>query len=703
MSLTLLALAAMAQEPDPRLWLEAVDSDEALDWVRARNEESVSTFADDELRALEADLLAIYDSDDKIPYVSKRGDRYYNFWTDAEHQRGLWRTTTLESYATDEPEWDILLDVDQLNEDEGENWVFKGSTCLPPDYDRCLLRLSRGGADAVVVREFDVPSKSFVEGGFELPEAKQRVSWIDRDTLFVASDFGEGTLTESGYPRIVKVWQRGTPLEEAELVYEGQTEDISVGGYTDHTPGYERQFVYRSPTFFTNQVWERRKGKLLRIDKPDDVNAEVHKDHIVFELRKDWEHDGVTYKSGSLLASNYKKWMKGKGELTVLFEPTESRSLSSFGFTDNHLYLNLLDDVKSVIEVHTPSSTGWAKRPLQGVPELGKVSVSAVDATDSDDVWLTVTDYLTPTSLLMGEITGSEHRELKTSPAWFDAEGLVVSQHFATSKDGTKIPYFEVGPADREGPVPTLQYGYGGFEVSLLPGYSGTIGRAWLEKGGVYVVANIRGGGEYGPRWHQAALKEKRHKAYEDFAAVANDLVERGVTTHELLGTRGGSNGGLLMGNMYTLYPELFGAVVCAVPLLDMKRYTKLLAGASWAGEYGDPDDDEQWAYIKTFSPYHNIRPEADYPPILFTTSTRDDRVHPGHARKMAHALLEAGKRVDYYENIEGGHGGAADNKQAAFMSALAYHWMWQQLTAEPEATDAEEGSEEPAPAGDED
>jgi prolyl oligopeptidase len=701
MSLTLFALAAMAQDPDPRLWLEAVDSDEALDWVRARNAETTEAWGSDELRELEKTLLEIYDSDDKIPYVSKRGDRYFNFWTDAEHQRGLWRTTTLDSYRTESPEWDVLLDVDALNEEEGENWVYKGSTCLPPAYERCLLRLSRGGADAVVVREFDIPSKSFVEGGFVLPEAKQSVSWIDRDTLFVASDFGEGTLTESGYPRQVKLWRRGTPLQSAELVYEGEASDISVGAYADHTPGFERQFVYRSPTFFTNQVWERRKGKLLPIAKPDDVNVEVHRDIVVFELRKDWEHDGVTYEAGSLLASSYKKWMKGKGELTVIFEPTESRSLSSFGFTDQHLYLNLLDDVKSVVEIYTPGKDGFTMRPLEGVPAFGKVSVSAVDADESDLVWMTVTDYLTPTSLLMGEITGSEHEQLKTSPSWFDAEGLTVSQHFATSDDGTRIPYFQVGPAELpEGGAPTLLYGYGGFEVSLLPGYSGTIGKAWLEKGGVYVVANIRGGGEYGPRWHQAALKENRHKAYEDFAAVARDLVERGVTTHDLLGTRGGSNGGLLMGNMYTQYPELFGAVVCAVPLLDMKRYTKLLAGASWAGEYGDPDDPEQWSFIQTFSPYHNIRPDADYPPILFTTSTRDDRVHPGHARKMAHALLEAGKQVDYYENIEGGHGGAADNKQAAFMSALAYSWLWDQLTA-PDQDEVAQG-DEGEPEGDE-
>ncbi len=691
MSPLLFAMTALAQDPDPRLWLEDVDSEEALTWVKERNAELVDTLgAEPELKALQARLLDIYNASDKIPYVRKRGDLYFNFWTDADHQRGVWRTTSLDSYGTDEPTWDVLLDVDALNEAEGENWVYKGVSCLPPDHRRCLVSLSRGGADATVVREFDTVDKQFVAGGFELPENKQRVAWVDEDTIFVATDFGEG-MTDSGYPRQVKLWKRGSDLDEAELVYEGEQDDISVGGYVDHTPGYERQFIYRGPTFFTNQMWERRKGRLRPIDKPDDVSVDIHRDHIVFELRKDWTHDGTSYKAGSLLASDYKKWMKGKGELIELFVPSDTTSLRSFGFTKNALYLNVLDDVKSRIVVLWPDE-GWRREPLKGVPDFGDLDVSAVDAWESDDVWITVADYLTPTSLWLGRLGNAEHRKLKVTPSYFDADGLVVSQHFATSEDGTRVPYFQVGPEEPpEGGAPTLLYGYGGFEVSLLPSYSGTVGAAWLEKGGVYVVANIRGGGEYGPRWHQAALKEKRHKAYEDFAAVARDLVERGVTTKEQLGIRGGSNGGLLMGNMYTQYPELFGAVVCAVPLLDMKRYTKLLAGASWAGEYGDPDDPEEWAFIKTFSPYHNIVADQDYPPILFTTSTRDDRVHPGHARKMAQALLEVGKDVTYYENIEGGHGGSADNTQAAFMGALAYHYLWTRLTAEDEVVEDDE------------
>jgi len=692
MSPLLIAMTALAQDPDPRLWLEDVDGEESLGWVKERNAETVAELGEDpELKALQERLLDIYNATDKIPYVRKRGDRYFNFWTDADHQRGLWRTTDLESYATDSPQWDVLLDLDALNEKEGENWVYKGVTCLPPEHRLCLLSLSRGGADATVVREFDIVEKRFVDGGFELPENKQRVGWIDADTLFVATDFGNG-MTDSGYPREVRIWKRGTELSEAELVYEGEQADISVGAFADLMPGWERQFVYRGITFYTNEMWELKKGKLHKIEKPDDVNVDIHKDHIVFELRKDWAHEGTTYKAGSLLASSYKKWMKGKGELVELFVPSETTSLQSYGFTKNALYINVLDDVKAKVEVLWPDED-WRREPLKGVPEFGDLDVSAVDAWASDDVWVTVTDYLTPTSLWLGTLGASEHRQLKETPSYFDAEGLSVSQHFATSEDGTRVPYFQVAPEDLpDGGAPTLLYGYGGFEVSLLPGYSGTVGSAWLEKGGVYVVANIRGGGEYGPRWHQAALKENRNKAYEDFAAVARDLVERGVTTREQLGARGGSNGGLLMGNMYTQYPELFGAIHCAVPLLDMKRYTKLLAGASWAGEYGDPDDPEQWAFIEGFSPYHNIVPDKDYPPILFTTSTRDDRVHPGHARKMAHALIEAGKDVTYYENIEGGHGGAADNTQAAFMGALAYHYLWERLTTtDEEAVDAED------------
>lgn len=682
--LLLFGLLMSASAADPHLWLEDVDGTEALDWVRTQNAESVQVLgADGAFDQLRSRILSILDSDERIAQLQKRGPHWDNFWRDAKNPRGLWRTTTLESYRSGQPEWDVLLDLDVLAEREGENWVWAGVQTLPPDHRRSLVELSRGGADATVVREFDRETRSFVEGGFSLPEAKVQISWIDADRVFVSTDFGEGSLTDSGYPRIVKIWTRGTPLEQAETVYEAQQTDVAVSAWRDHTPGFERDFVHRMIAFYNDELFERTaSGELLRVEKPQDANASVHRDILLLELRSPWTLNGQTHPAGALLAAPYSRWMAGDRSVEVLFSPTERTSLSGYVFTRNHLVLQILEDVRTRIEVLTPSPEGWSRRPLPVASELDQVHIWAVDAYESDAYWMTVTGYLTPSSLHLGEIDGGPPEKLASLPAFFDATGLRVSQHMATSADGTKVPYFQVSRADLplNGEHPTLLYGYGGFEVSMLPWYSAGVGAGWLEKGGVYVVANIRGGGEYGPRWHQAALRDRRHRAYEDFVAVADDLVRRGVTRRERLGIQGGSNGGLLMGNMYTLYPDRFGAVVCQVPLLDMKRYHKLLAGASWMGEYGNPDLPEDWAYLKTYSPYHNIQPQADYPPILFTTSTRDDRVHPGHARKMAAALKAAGKDVLYFENIEGGHGGAADNAQAAFMSALAYTFLWDQL-----------------------
>ena len=697
--LAAILLSASAQgTEDPFLWLEEVSGDKAMSWVKSQNEVSTSAItASDDFGVIRDRVRGIFDSDERIPYVRMRADYLYNFWRDAEHPSGLWRRTNLASFRSDTPEWDVIIDVDALNSAEGENWVWHGAECLPPTYERCLVSLSRGGADADVVREFDIGRRAFVEDGFTLPESKGSAGWIDIDTLYVQRDFGEGSLTDSGYPRVVKVWKRGTDLSAAMTVYEGQSEDMWVGGYRDHEPGYERDFVYRGLTFYTNELYERTRKGLVKVDKPDGAEARVVRDQIFLELRQDWEVDGTAYKAGSLLVAPYKKWRKGKRELEVLFEPTEQTSLSGYTTTDSFVLLTTLRDVRNEVTVLSSGSDGWTRSQLEGLPEFGTISVSAVDSEKSDAYWLTVSDFLTPSTLGLGTVGEGPAETLKQLPALFDAAGLEVAQHFATSKDGTRVPYFQVSKTGlaMDGSTPTLLYGYGGFEISLQPGYRAAAGAAWLERGGAFILANIRGGGEYGPRWHQAALREKRHRAYEDFSAVASDLVERGVTSAPHLGIQGGSNGGLLMGNMLTLYPEQWGAVVCQVPLLDMKRYTKLLAGASWAGEYGDPDVPEDWAFLKTFSPYHNIDAEQAYAPILLTTSTRDDRVHPGHARKMAAALMAAGKDVLYYENIEGGHGGAANNEQAAFMSALAYTYLWQRLTAD---EDVETPEEPPTP-----
>ncbi|WP_024870251.1 prolyl oligopeptidase family serine peptidase [Pseudoxanthomonas suwonensis] len=685
--------AAHAQEAkmadDPYQWLEEVTGEKPLAWVRARNAESDAALASTpEFKRMEAGIREVLDSDAKIPFVQKMGGYYYNFWKDRNHERGVWRRTTLEEYRKPNPAWETVIDLDALNKAEGENWVWHGADCLRPTYERCLVALSRGGADADVTREFDLSKKSWVEGGFFRPEAKGGLGWIDRDNVYVYTDFGPGSMTESGYPRVVKRWKRGTPLESAQVVYEGKPQDMYIAAMRDDTPGYERDFVSRTLAFYNDELYLVGKdGSLTRIDVPNSAQKSVHRQWLALELREPWTVGGRTYKAGSFIVADFDGFMAGKREFDVLFEPDEHTSLASATLTRNHVVLNVFEDVKNRISVLGHGPQGWTSQPLQvGDGAIGTTSVGAVDADEGDLLWVTTTSYLTPTTLLIADASrpAEAPQALKSMPEFFDGSRNVVEQHFATSRDGTRVPYFIVRPKDlkADGSNPTLLYGYGGFEIPMVPGYSGGLGRAWLEKGGVYVVANIRGGGEYGPRWHQAALKANRHKAYEDFAAVAQDLFKRGITSPRHLGAQGGSNGGLLMGNMLTQYPELFGAIVVQVPLLDMKRYNKLLAGASWMAEYGDPDTAD-WEFIQRFSPYHLFDAAKQYPPVLFTTSTRDDRVHPGHARKMAAKMIDAGKDVTYYENIEGGHGGAANNAQAAHMAALAYSFLWSRLAGD--------------------
>ena len=672
---------------DPYLWLEDVEGESALDWVRKQNAVSTTRLeADPGFEALRRDLLAILDSSDRIPMVAKRGPHVYNFWQDAEHPRGIWRRTTLDSYRKPEPAWDVLIDVDELNRIESENWVWHGASFLRPKhpdepYVRCLVALSRGGADADVTREFDLEQRAFVPDGFFRPEAKGALTWIDHDHVYVRTDFGEGSLTDSGYPRIVKEWTRGTPMSDAVTVFEGRPEDMMV--FADHhqSRGYERDFVVRLLAFYSNEDFLRRPdGELVKIDVPDSAETDVHRDWLLVTLRDPWSVDGTTYPAGAVLITNFDRFMDGERRFDVLFEPDERTSLAGLSWTRNHLILNVLEDVKNRVFLLTPGEDGWSREPLNGAPQNSTVAVGGLDDEESDDYFLYANDFITPPTLSIGTAGGAAPEVVKSMPAFFDTDGLTVEQHFVASDDGTRVPYFEIGPRERTGPLPTILNAYGGFEISRVPVYMPIAGRGWLTRGGVYVVANIRGGGEYGPRWHQAALRENRPRAYEDLAAVARDLISRGVTTPQQLGVTGGSNGGLLVGNMLTRYPELFAAIVCHVPLLDMQRYHKLLAGASWIAEYGDPDVPEDWAFIEGFSPYHNVRAGADYPPVLFSTSTRDDRVHPAHARKMMARMLEQGHDVLYFENIEGGHGGAADNAQLAYMSALDYTFMKQKL-----------------------
>ncbi len=679
------APTAHAASDDAFLWLDDIDGAKPMDWVKSRNGDTVKKYAEGaDFTTLQARLLEVLDSEARIPFVSKIGDHYYNFWRDKAHPKGLWRRTTLAEYRKDQPAWETVIDLDALAKTEKENWVWHGVQCLKPDYRRCLVSLSRGGADADVVREFDLSAKEFIKDGFTLPEAKSQVAWIDDDHIYVATDFGPGSMTTSSYPRIVKEWKRGTPLASATTVYEGKPTDMSISAYRDRTPGFERDFVSRALAFYDSETYVRGKdGKLTKIDVPNDANTDVEREWLLIEPRSDWKVGGKTYKSGSLLAAKFDDYMAGKRDIAVLFEPDEETSLSGHSWTRHKLIVNVMDNVVSKLQVLTPNESGaWKSEPLGGAPALSTIEAAGVDADDSDEYFLTVSGFLQPTTLYYGTLGDGGQQALKHAPAFFDASRYEVSQHFAKSKDGTRVPYFEIAPKGMkaDGHNPTLVYGYGGFEISLQPAYSAGVGRAWLEKGGVYVIANIRGGGEYGPRWHKAALKANRPRAYEDFAAVSEDLIARKITSPQHMGMMGGSNGGLLAGNMLTEYPQLYGAVVSQVALLDMKRYTHMSAGASWMAEYGDPDKPAEWAWIKTFSPYQNVREGVKYPPVLFTTSTRDDRVGPVHARKMAAKMQALGYDASFYENIEGGHGAAADNKQSAFMNALSYTYLWDHL-----------------------
>ena len=670
--------------PDDLQWLEDVSGDRALDWVRAQNQRTQAELtARPEYAPTRAQLLEVLDARDRIPFVTRRGPWLYNLWQDEHHKRGLWRRTTLAEYRKPAPSWETVLDIDALAAAENENWVWGGATCLGPDHRHCLVSLSRGGADAKVVREFDAVDKRFVDGGFFLPEAKSSVDWVDRDTLFVGTDFGPGSLTDSGYPRVIKRWRRGTPLDQARTVFEGEAQDVAVGVTVDDTPGHERILFSRALDFYNQAFFLQQGEALVKLDIPSDAMPAFLRDTLLLHLRSPY----AGFPSGALVHADAAAWQRGDRQLSALFTPTATRSLASFQFTRDHVVLGLMDNVASRLELFRKDGAVFTPEPIDA-PSPGALGVVTLhDPLLADDplaehYLLTYTDFLTPDSLYLAR-TGSPDRELlKSRPALFDATGQRVEQRFATSKDGTKVPYFVVWPkgATADGTNPTLMYGYGGFEIALKPWYSGGFGRAWYRHGGVFVVANIRGGGEYGPAWHQAAVKANKQRSYDDFIAVAEDLIATGVTSPRHLGLMGGSNGGLLVGATFVQRPELFNAVVCQVPLLDMRRFHTLLAGASWMAEYGNPDLPAEWSYISAYSPYQNVRENVQYPRVLFTTSTRDDRVHPAHARKMAARMQAQGHPVLYYENIEGGHGGAADNAQRAHLQALEFSYLWAQL-----------------------
>ena len=689
LALAALAVAGLAasgpvpSDDDAFQWLEDVQGDKALAWAREHNAKSTAVLeARPEYKPIYKRTLEILDSKDKIPTPELLGETVYNFWRDDAHERGIWRRTTIASYRTATPQWETVLDVDALAKAEGKAWVFHGAECLAPAYVRCIVSLSPGGSDAAVRREFDTRTKDFVAGGFSLPEAKSRVAWRDEDTLWVGTDFGQGSLTSSGYPRIVKLWKRGTPLSSARTVFEGKPEDVSSDGNTEILSDGRYDLVTRVPAFFRQESYLLLGDRLVKLDIPEDSRPRLFfRDRLLLSLRSDWTPGGGgrTYREGSLLAASVDDLLRGARRFEVLFEPSARISLAGVNRTRDRVLLRTLDNVRSRITALSLEDGAW-KRSEVPTPGIGTASVSATsDSTET--FFFTYEDFSTPRSLWLAE-KGGQPVKVKTMPAFFDARGITTEQFEATSKDGTKIPYFVVRPkgARTDGTAPTLLYGYGGFEISEVPNYSGTIGSAWLSRGGTFVLANIRGGGEFGPAWHKAAVKDQHIHNFEDFSAVARDLIARKITSARHLGIMGGSQGGLLVGGTFTLYPELFHAVVAQVPLADMRRFNHLLAGASWMAEYGDPDKPEDWAYIQTWSPYHLLRKDAAYPTPFFWTNTRDDRVHPAHARKMVAKLEAQGHPVYYFENTEGGHGSGAVNKQTAQVTALQYAYLWMML-----------------------
>ncbi|MFU8877626.1 MAG: prolyl oligopeptidase family serine peptidase, partial [Wenzhouxiangellaceae bacterium] len=656
----------MANE-DPYLWLEEVEGPNALSWARGMNELSLAELEAHPLfDEIHARALEILTSDERIAYPSLMGGEVYNFWRDAEHVRGIWRKTALAEYRSDDRDdnrddnrdWDVILDIDELAAAEEENWVWAGSGCRYPDYDRCLVGLSIGGADAAVRREFDLETRRFVDDGFVLPESKSRIGWRDRDSVFYGPAFSDDEMTDSGYPRTVRIWRRGTAPEDSELVFEGEKDDVSAFGMRIWDGEDYFDLVVRSPGFFSRHYFHYDEGELERIRIPDDAQISGLLDgQLLVQLKSDWQVGDTTFAQGALIAGPMESFLGDTPRIEVVFQPDERASISRVATTESTVIVTVLDNVVSRLVRFTHDGEGWHEAPLDA-PAMGSIGVVTAD-DKSDRFFYNYTGFLTPSTLYEADAMADTHVEVRSEPAWFESEGMEVAQYETTSADGETIPYFVVTPPgfEADGRNPTLISAYGGFEVSRTPSYSGLTGSAWLERGGVYVLANIRGGGEFGPKWHQAGLKENRQRVFDDLIAVSEDVIERGITSPEHLGIQGGSNGGLLVGAVMVQRPDLYNAVVCQVPLLDMKRYHKLLAGASWMAEYGDPDDPEQWDYISRYSPYQNVSDQASYPRAFFTTSTRDDRVHPAHARKMVAKMLDQGHDLLYYENIEGGHG----------------------------------------------
>jgi prolyl oligopeptidase len=672
-----------APDDDPHLWLEEIEGAAALAWVEKQNSATLAKFGGAAFVSDRDTLTAILDRPDNIPFVVRRGPYLYNFWRDAKNTRGLWRRTTLDSFRTDQPAWELLLDLDALAAEEKEDWIWHGASTLPGGHDRAILSLSRGGSDAGVLREFDVEAKAFVSSGFNLSEAKSSTSWLDRDTLVLSSAYGKDMATKSGYARTARLWRRGSDVDRAPVLIETTPESMGLWASVDRTRQTETVWFADKPGFFDTTIWlGDRSGPKAKLDLPTDIEHESRGDWLVVKRRTQWTVGGNTYAPDTLLGISLTAFLAGSRDFTVLFEPGERRALEGFSWSNGPLILSILDELKPVFEVLTPSPQGWSRSKLSGLPEIGVVNVGRFDMEESEsngDLIANAQDPITPATMSLIE-PGKSPVVLKRAPRTFNADGLVVTRHEAIAVDGERIPYVQVGPPDTHGDAPVLMNGYGGFGLSRLPYYSSAVGKLWLERGGTSVTANIRGGGEFGSRWHDAGRLAHKPVSHDDFAAVAADLVKRGVTRPQRIAAEGGSNGGILITNMLTRYPERFGALFCTIPLIDMRRYSKLLAGASWIAEYGDPDKPEDWAFLQGYSAYHQAVPGKSYPPILIATTRKDDRVHPGHARKMTAKLQAMGYEAYFYEPAAGGHGYGRDNKEAAAFISLGYTFLRQKI-----------------------
>ncbi|MCK6599388.1 MAG: prolyl oligopeptidase family serine peptidase [Bdellovibrionaceae bacterium] len=674
------------------LWLEDIEGEKALNWVKQHNEETQKKIANHpEYKTIENEVREIVHSKERIPYPVLLNNMVYNFWQDEQYVKGIWRKTSLKNYENKSPQWETILDLDKLSKQENKNWVWKGYECLPPKYEKCLVYLSDGGKDAYVTREFDLKTQNFVINGFTLPEGKNRVNWINENQLFVGKDWGKGSLTLSGYPKIIKIWKRGQPLESSEEIFRGEEQDVSVTSWSHFEKSGALHLIYRYYSFFTSEKFIYTESKkLLKIPIPDDAKVLTIKNgELFFLIRTPLTQGTQTIPSGSICSIQFRKSPTDASkdyfsDIKVLFQPSEGEAFDDIIATKNHLYLTSLKQVQSVLyEILLDKKKNWILQKID-LPNAGTIAPVYSDTFD-DKFIISYESFLTPTSLLLGS-HDKKHKlvfkTIKSLPVQFNSKDLTVEQKMATSKDGTKIPYYLIRHKKTLNSKnnPTLLYGYGGFEASELPYYISILGKSWLSRGGVYVLSNLRGGGEFGPKWHLDGIKEKKQNVFDDFIAVAEDLINNNITTPQKLGIMGGSNGGLLVGATFTQRPELFKAVICQVPLLDMLRYHQLLAGNSWINEYGNPDDPQMRAVIKKYSPFQNIEREKSYPVPLFITSTKDDRVHPGHARKMAAKMEDLGHKVYYYENTAGGHAADADLNDRILRRSLELSYLIKQL-----------------------